>query len=153
MLRQDPDIILIGEMRDQETVRTALTAAQTGHFVLSTLHTIDAAETVNRIIDFFPLYQQKQVRIMLAGSLRGIISQRLLVRADGEGRVPAVEVMVHDRPHPRHDPRPGPDPQHPDRHQRGRLLRHADLRPEPAGPVREGLHHHGRRPRCGHPSP
>ena len=94
MLRQDPDDILIGEMRDLETVRTALTAAQTGHFVMSTLHTIDAIETVNRIIDFFPLYQQKQVRIMLAGSLRGIISQRLLPRADGEGRVPAVEVMV-----------------------------------------------------------
>jgi twitching motility protein PilT len=93
VLRQDPDIILIGEMRDQETVRTALTAAQTGHFVLSTLHTIDVAETINRIIDFFPLYQQKQVRIMLAGSLRGIISQRLLPRADGLGRVPAVEVM------------------------------------------------------------
>ena len=70
VLRQDPDIIFIGEMRDQETVRTALTAAQTGHFVLSTLHTIDAAETVNRIIDFFPLYQQKQVRVMLAGSAR-----------------------------------------------------------------------------------
>ncbi|MCX8033056.1 MAG: PilT/PilU family type 4a pilus ATPase [Thermoleophilia bacterium] len=94
VLRQDPDIILIGEMRDQETVRTALTAAQTGHFVLSTLHTIDATETVNRIIDFFPLYQQKQVRIMLAGCLRGVISQRLLTRADGRGRVPAVEVMV-----------------------------------------------------------
>jgi twitching motility protein PilT len=94
VLRQDPDIIFIGEMRDQETVRTALTAAQTGHFVLSTLHTIDAAETINRIIDFFPLYQQKQVRIMLAGSLRGIVSQRLLVRSDGTGRVPAVEVMV-----------------------------------------------------------
>jgi twitching motility protein PilT len=94
VLRQDPDIIFIGEMRDQETVRTALTAAQTGHFVLSTLHTIDAAETINRIIDFFPLYQQKQVRIMLAGSLRGVISQRLLVRSDGIGRVPAVEVMV-----------------------------------------------------------
>jgi twitching motility protein PilT len=93
VLRQDPDIIFIGEMRDQETVRTALTAAQTGHFVLSTLHTIDVPETINRIIDFFPLYQQKQVRIMLAGSLRGIISQRLLVRADGVGRVPAVEVM------------------------------------------------------------
>jgi twitching motility protein PilT len=93
VLRQDPDIILIGEMRDQETVRTALTAAQTGHFVLSTLHTIDVTETINRIIDFFPLYQQKQVRIMLAGSMRGIISQRLLPRADGVGRVPAVEVM------------------------------------------------------------
>ena len=94
VLRQDPDDILIGEMRDLETVRTALTAAQTGHFVLSTLHTIDATETVNRIIDFFPPYQQKQVRIMLASSLRGIISQRLLMRSDGVGRVPAVEVMV-----------------------------------------------------------
>lgn len=94
VLRQDPDVILIGEMRDLETVRTALTAAQTGHFVLSTLHTIDVAETVNRIIDFFPLYQQNQVRIMLAGSLKGIISQRLLSRAGGEGRVPAVETMV-----------------------------------------------------------
>ncbi len=101
VLRQDPDIILIGEMRDQETVRSALTAAQTGHFVLSTLHTLDTTETVNRIIDFFPLHQQKQVRIMLAGTLRGIISQRLLPKADGEGRVPAVEVMrmtgrIHD---------------------------------------------------------
>jgi twitching motility protein PilT len=94
VLRQDPDNILIGEMRDLETVRTALTAAQTGHLVMSTLHTIDATETVNRIIDFFPPYQQKQVRIMLASSLRGIISQRLLQRADGIGRVPAVEVMV-----------------------------------------------------------
>ena len=94
MLRQDPDVILIGEMRDHETVSAALTAAQTGHFVMTTLHTIDATETINRIIDFFPLYQQKQVRIMLAGTLKGIISQRLLVRADGKGRVPAVEVMV-----------------------------------------------------------
>ncbi len=94
VLRQDPDDILIGEMRDLETVRTALTAAQTGHFVMSTLHTIDATETINRIIDFFPLYQQKQVRIMLAGSLKGIVSQRLLPRADGNGRAPAVEVMV-----------------------------------------------------------
>jgi twitching motility protein PilT len=97
VLRQDPDIILIGEMRDLETVRTAMTAAQTGHFVLSTLHTIDAAETVNRVIDFFPFYQQKQARIMLAGCLRGIVSQRLLLRADGNGRVPAVEVMVTTR--------------------------------------------------------
>jgi twitching motility protein PilT len=94
VLRQDPDVILIGEMRDLETVRTALTAAQTGHLVLSTLHTIDVSETVNRIIDFFPLHQQKQVRILLAGSLRGIISQRLLPRADGKGRVPALELMV-----------------------------------------------------------
>ena len=94
VLRQDPDDILIGEMRDVETVSAALTAAQTGHFVMSTLHTIDATETINRIIDFFPLHQQKQIRIMLAGTLRGIISQRLLPRADGQGRVPAVEVMV-----------------------------------------------------------
>ena len=94
VLRQDPDVIFIGEMRDLETVRTAMTAAQTGHLVLSTLHTIDVAETVNRIIDFFPLHQQKQVRILLSGSLRGIVSQRLLQRADGKGRVPALEVMV-----------------------------------------------------------
>ena len=94
VLRQDPDVIFIGEMRDLETVRTALTAAQTGHLVLSTLHTIDVSETVNRVIDFFPLHQQKQVRILMAGSLRGVISQRLLVRADGKGRVPALELMV-----------------------------------------------------------
>lgn len=94
VLRQDPDVIFIGEMRDLETVRTAMTAAQTGHLVLSTLHTIDVSETINRIIDFFPLHQQKQVRILLAGSLRGVISQRLLPRLDGKGRVPAVEVMV-----------------------------------------------------------
>lgn len=94
VLRQDPDVIFIGEMRDLETVRTALTAAQTGHLVLSTLHTIDVSETINRIVDFFPLHQQKQVRILLAGSLRGIISQRLLLMADGHGRVPALELMV-----------------------------------------------------------
>lgn len=94
ILRQDPDVIFIGEMRDLETVRTAITAAQTGHLVLSTLHTIDVSETVNRIIDFFPLHQQKQVRILLAGALRGVVSQRLLPRANGEGRVPAVEIMI-----------------------------------------------------------
>ena len=94
VLRQDPDDILIGEMRDTETVQAALTAAQTGHFVMSTLHTIDATETINRIIDFFPLHQQKQVRIMLAGTLKGIVSQRLLTKADGIGRVPAIEVMI-----------------------------------------------------------
>ena len=141
VLRQDPDIILIGEMRDQETVRTALTAAQTGHFVLSTLHTIDVTETVNRIIDFFPLYQQKQVRIMLAGSLRGIISQRLLVALGRQGPGAGGGGHGHDRPHPRPDPRPGPDAQHQDRHPRRRLLRHADLRPEPARPLRAGPGH------------
>ncbi len=93
-LRQDPDVILVGEMRDFETISTALVAAETGHLVLSTLHTVDATETVNRIIAVFPPYQQKQIRLQLAGILKGVISQRLVPRADGQGRVPAVEVMV-----------------------------------------------------------
>ena len=93
-LRQDPDVILVGEMRDFETISTALVAAETGHLVLSTLHTVDATETVNRIISVFPPYQQKQIRLQLAGILKGVISQRLVPRADGQGRVPAVEVMV-----------------------------------------------------------
>src|SRR3954470_3059303 len=93
VLRQDPDVILIGEMRDEETVRTALTAAQTGHLVLSTLHTLDAPETINRIIDFFEPHMQGQVRSMLAGTLRAVISQRLVPTADGGGRVPACEVL------------------------------------------------------------
>jgi twitching motility protein PilT len=94
VLRQDPDVIFIGEMRDPETVWAALAAAETGHMVLSTLHTTNAVETVNRVVDFFPPHQQKQVRLTLASSLRGVISQRLLERADGKGRVPSVEVMV-----------------------------------------------------------
>ncbi|GAB4251925.1 type IV pilus twitching motility protein PilT [Deferrisoma sp.] len=93
-LRQDPDVILVGEMRDFETIETALVAAETGHLVLSTLHTVDAAETIHRIISVFPPYQQKQVRLQLASILRGVISQRLVPRADGKGRVPAVEVLV-----------------------------------------------------------
>jgi twitching motility protein PilT len=93
-LRQDPDVILIGEMRDTETVRAAIQAAETGHLVLSTLHTVDATETVNRVIDFFPPYQQKQVRLALAGTLRGIVSQRLVPTVDG-GRVPALEILVN----------------------------------------------------------
>jgi twitching motility protein PilT len=93
-LRQDPDVILVGEMRDHETIETALTAAETGHLVLSTLHTIDATETVNRIISVFPPFQQRQMRIQLAAVLRGVISMRLVPRLDGKGRVPAVEVMV-----------------------------------------------------------
>jgi twitching motility protein PilT len=102
ILRQDPDVVLIGEMRDAETVDAALKAAETGHLVLSTLHTIDATETINRIIDFFPSYQQKQIRLLLSSSLRGIVSQRLLQRADGNGRVPAVEVFVNtERAHER----------------------------------------------------
>jgi twitching motility protein PilT len=93
-LRQDPDIILVGEMRDQETIETALTAAETGHLVLSTLHTIDATETINRIIGTFPPHQQRQMRLQLSAVIKGIISQRLVPRADGKGRVPAVEVLV-----------------------------------------------------------
>ena len=94
VLRQDPDVILIGEMRDEETVRTALSAAETGHLVLSTLHTMDATETINRIIDFFPPHLQQQARVMLSATLKGAISQRLVPRADSEGRVAVSEVMV-----------------------------------------------------------
>jgi len=93
-LRQDPDVILVGEMRDFETIETALLAAETGHLVFSTLHTLDATETINRIISVFPPHQQKQIRIQLAAVLKAIISMRLLPRADGLGRVPAVEVLI-----------------------------------------------------------
>ena len=94
-MRQDPDVIMIGEMRDKETVEAAITAAQTGHLVMSTLHTMDAVRTVNRIIDFFPPHERDQIRILLADSLIGILSQRLLPRADGIGRALAVEVMIN----------------------------------------------------------
>jgi len=94
-LRQDPDVILVGEMRDFETAEIAMTAAETGHLVLSTLHTVDATETVNRIIAMFPTHQQQQARLSLASVLRGVISQRLLPRADGKGMVPALEIMVN----------------------------------------------------------
>jgi len=93
-LRQDPDVILVGEMRDYETIETALLAAETGHLVLSTLHTLDATESINRIISVFPPHHQKQIRIQLAQVLRAVISLRLMPRADGVGRVPAVEVMI-----------------------------------------------------------
>jgi twitching motility protein PilT len=93
-LRQDPDVILVGEMRDHETIETALTAAETGHLVLSTLHTLDATETITRVVSSFPAHQQKSVRIQLAGILKGVISMRLVRAAKGAGRVPAVEVMV-----------------------------------------------------------
>ncbi len=94
VLRQDPDVILIGEMRDEETVHTALSAAETGHLVLSTVHTLDATETINRIIDFFPPRLQHQARVMLAATLRGAIAQRLVPDITGEGRVPASEILV-----------------------------------------------------------
>ncbi|MEW6002093.1 MAG: PilT/PilU family type 4a pilus ATPase [Nitrospirota bacterium] len=93
-LRQDPDVILVGEMRDFETIQTCLVAAETGHLVLSTLHTIDATETVNRIIAVFPPYQHKQIRVQLASVLKAIISMRLMPRADAKGRVPAIEVLL-----------------------------------------------------------
>jgi twitching motility protein PilT len=93
-LRQDPDVILVGEMRDLETIEVALLAAETGHLVLSTLHTLDAVETVNRIVSAFPPHQQTQARLQLAGVLKGVVSQRLLPRADGLGMIPAVEVLV-----------------------------------------------------------
>ena len=93
-LRQDPDVILVGEMRDYETIETALLAAETGHLVFSTLHTLDATETINRIIAVFPPHHQKQIRIQLSQVLKSVISLRLLPRADGIGRVPAVEVMI-----------------------------------------------------------
>jgi twitching motility protein PilT len=92
-LRQDPDVILVGEMRDIETIETALLAAETGHLVMSTLHTLDASETINRIISAFPPHQQKQIRIQLGSVLRAVVSQRLVPRADGKGRVAAVEIM------------------------------------------------------------
>jgi twitching motility protein PilT len=93
-MRQDPDVILVGEMRDAETVKAALAAAETGHFVMSTLHTTDAQETVNRIIDFFPPHEQKQVRLSLASALRGVVCQRLVPRADNAGRCVTMEIMV-----------------------------------------------------------
>jgi twitching motility protein PilT len=95
ILRQDPDVIMIGEIRDQETMAIALTAAATGHLVLSTMHTIDAPETVNRVLSFFPPHQHDSIRYMLASTLEAVISQRLIPRADGQGRLPAVEVVIN----------------------------------------------------------
>jgi twitching motility protein PilT len=93
VLRQDPDVILIGEMRDEETVHTALSAAETGHLVFSTVHTVDAAETVNRLIDFFPPHQHQQARAMIAGTLKGAVAQRLVPTADGRGRIACCEIL------------------------------------------------------------
>jgi twitching motility protein PilT len=93
-LRQDPDVILVGEMRDYETIETALAAAETGHLVLSTLHTLDATETITRIVSSVPSHQQKSVRLQLAGILKAVVSMRLVRAARGTGRVPAIEIMV-----------------------------------------------------------
>ena len=94
VLRQDPDVILVGEMRDEETVQTALSAAETGHLVLSTVHTVDATESINRMLDFFPPHQQQQARAMIAGTLKGVVSQRLIPSIDGSGRVAVCEILV-----------------------------------------------------------
>jgi twitching motility protein PilT len=94
VLRQDPDVIMVGEVRDLETMEIAITAANTGHLLMSTLHTIDAAQTVNRVISFFPTHQHQEVRLLLASCLQAIVSMRLIPRADGQGRVPAVEVLL-----------------------------------------------------------
>src|SRR5439155_9265736 len=95
-LRQDPDVILLGEMRDLETIATALTAAETGHLVFATLHTQDAPSTVDRLIDVFPAAQQEQIRVQIAATLQGVITQTLLLRADGNGRAAACEILVPD---------------------------------------------------------
>jgi len=108
VLRQDPDVILIGEIRDPETARAALSAAETGHLVLSTLHTLDASETINRIIELFDLSERQQIRMMLAGTLRGIVSQRLVPTTDGNGRM-AICDHDHDRPRSRRDRQPEAD--------------------------------------------
>ena len=132
-LRQDPDTILIGELRDAETAQTALQAAESGHLVFSTLHTVDAAETVGRMIEFFPEGKQQQIRSIMAGVLRGVISQRLLPRVGG-GRVAAVEVMINELAHRRPDPREQAGGDH-GRDGGGRLLPHADV---PEGADRQG---------------
>jgi len=94
VVRQDPDVIFVGEIRDPESALSAIQAAETGHLVISTMHTIDSTETINRLLDLFPAQQQREVRTSFAGALRGIVSQRLVTRADGKGRVPAVEVLI-----------------------------------------------------------
>src|SRR5262249_38344251 len=94
ILRQDPDVIVIGEMRDPETIAAAVTAAETGHLVLSTIHTMDAAQTIGRVIDSYPAAQQSQVRVSVSNVLRGVIAQKLVLRSDNQGRVPCLEALV-----------------------------------------------------------
>ena len=138
-LRQDPDVILVGEMRDYETIETGLLAAETGHLVFSTLHTLDATETINRIIAVFPPHQQKQIRLQLASVLRAVISQRLMPRVDGKGRVAGGRGDDQHALRPRLHRRQGKDASHPRRHRRRHLpVRDADLRPVDLRPVRAG---------------
>ena len=145
VVRQDPDVIFVGEIRDPESALSAIQAAETGHLVISTMHTIDSTETINRLLDLFPAQQQREVRTSFAGALRGIVSQRLVTRADGKGRVPAVEVLVstgrvYDRIiDPEATDR---DPRH---HRRGCLLRDADVRPGARGSGAGGARDRGGR--------
>ena len=150
VLRQDPDVILIGEMRDPETIATALTAAETGHLVFATLHTQSAPQTIDRIVDAFPADQQAQVRAQLSTTLRGVVTQQLLPTTDGKGRVVAAEVMVMTAGHRAHDPR-GQDEPDVRRHPDGRPGRHADdgRVAGPAGPVGTDLPRGRRRARAG----
>ena len=137
-MRQDPDVIFVGEMRDPETVWAALAAAETGHFVISTLHTTDAVETVNRIIEFFPAERQTQIRHSLAGALKGIVCQRLLVASGRPRTDPRRRGARRERTCLRSHHRPRRDADDPRDHRRGRVLRDADLRPAPARAVRGG---------------
>ena len=125
-------MILIGEMRDTETVRAAIPAAETGHLVLSTLHTVDATETVNRVIDFFPPHQQKQVRLALAGTLRGIVCQRLVPTVDG-GRTPGLEILVNTGRIAERIADPDKTARDQGRDRRRRVLRDGHVRPVAAG--------------------
>ena len=119
-LRQDPDVILIGEMRDKETMQTSIVAAETGHLVFSTLHTSDATETINRILATFDPHEQMQVRLQLTGVLKSVISQRLVVRKDAGGMVPAVRSHGRQRAHSRHDRQSAKDTRNSSRHRRRR---------------------------------
>ena len=130
VLRQDPDIILVGEMRDLETISVALTAAETGHLVFATLHTQDAAQTIDRVIDVFPPHQQQQVRVQLAGALQGVVCQTLCKTADGKGRAVATEVLVATPADPQPDPR-GQDAPDLLRDAGRRAARHAHPGPAP----------------------
>ena len=144
-LRQDPDVILVGEMRDVETIETALHAAETGHLVFSTLHTLDATETINRIISVFPPHQQKQIRLQLASVMKAAIAQRLIPNADGTGRLPAVEVLITHRVHQGLHRRQGQDAPDPGRHRPGHVaVRHADVRSVDLQPVQPGQGDAGR---------
>ena len=138
-LRQDPDVILVGEMRDFETIETGLLAAETGHLVFSTLHTLDATETINRIIAVFPPHQQKQIRLQLASVLKAVISQRLMPRADGKRPRAGRRGDDQHRLHPRLHRRQGQDAPDPRRDRRRHVaVRDADVRPVDLRPVRAG---------------